>query len=85
MPAYRIVYRRNEARGPETIIASFCDLDQAMSVFAARGLSIIYIAENGAQSRALGKIVNAAGARQAKPARTGSSFPLRRYSARAMA
>ena len=84
MPAYRIVYRRNETRGPETIIASFSDLDQAMSVFAARGLSIIYICENGAQSKALGKVVSAAQARQGKPARAGSSFPLRRYSARAM-
>ena len=84
MPAYRIVYRRNETCGPETIIASFRDLNQAMSVFATRGLSMIYIAENGAQSQSLGKIVSAAGSR-AKPAPTGSSFPLRRYSTRAMA
>jgi hypothetical protein len=84
MPAYRIVYRRNETRGPETIVASFNDLDHALTVFAARGLAILYIAEATREVRTLGSIINAADARQQK-ARKPSSFPLRRFSARAMA
>jgi hypothetical protein len=84
MPAYRIVYRRDETRGPETIVASFDCLDHALTVFGSRGLSILYIAEVTRQVRALGSLVEAADRRQ-QAVRKPSSFPIRRFSARAMA
>jgi hypothetical protein len=84
MPAYRIVYQRDETRGPDTIVASFDTLDHALTVFAARGLSILYIAEVTREVRGLGSLVSAADARQRK-ARKPSSFPLARFSARVMA
>lgn len=84
MPAYRIVYQRDETRGPETIVAGFDNLDDALAVFAARGLSILYITEVTREVRRLGSLVSAADARQQK-VRKPSSFPLTRFSARVMA
>jgi hypothetical protein len=49
MPAFRIVYVRDEAVGPETVTTGFPSLEQALDVFAARGLRILYIAEQGAE------------------------------------
>ena len=84
MPAFRILYLRSGANTPETITAGFDDLDQAMNVFAARGLRILYIAEQSARPRGLGAIVGTAlGKSEQAPAR--SSFPIRRFSARALA
>ena len=84
MPSFRIVYLRPEAASPETIVAGFDNLDQAMDVFAARGLRILYIAEQGHGDRRLNALVSAAERKAAGgPAR--SSFPLRRFSARAVA
>lgn len=88
MPAFRIVYIRNEASGPETITAGFDNLDQALSAFAGRGLRILYIAEKRGEPRVPATMVDNAAARRAavRPAgRTGCSFPLRRFSARAVA
>lgn len=85
MPAFRILYLRNGATTPETISAGFDDLDQAMNVFAARGLRILYIAEQSSRARGLGTIVGSAlGQSEKTPARR-SSFPIRRFSARALA
>ena len=85
MPAFRIVYLRSGATSPETITAAFEDLDQAMNVFAARGLSILYIAEQRRDARRLGSLISEAGHKaEAKPP-VRSSFPLRRFSARALA
>ena len=85
MPAFRIVYVRNDANNPETITAGFDDLEQAMNVFAGRGLRILYIAEQQRDARGLGGMVGAAARRaEAKPA-VRSSFPIRRFSARALA
>jgi hypothetical protein len=84
MPAFRILYVRDGSGRPETITAAFEDLDQAMNVFAARGLSILYIAEQRRDARRLCSMVGEAEHRaEAAPAR--SSFPIRRYSARALA
>jgi len=85
MPAFRIVYIRSEATGPETITAGFDTLDQAMNVFAARGLRIVYIAEQRNDPRRLSKMVGEAAVRKAEPKPARSSFPLRRFSARLMA
>ena len=83
MPAFRIVYLRAEAAKPETISAGFASLEHALDVFAARGLRILYIAAQNADSRRpatpLGETVRKA------ESRTRSSFPIRRFSARAMA
>lgn len=85
MPAFRILYVHDDTTRPETITAAFDSLEQAMSVFAARGLSILYIAEQARDSRGLGRLVGAAvGRAEARPAMR-SSFPIRRYSARALA
>jgi hypothetical protein len=80
MPAFRILYVRDDATKPETITAGFDDLDQAMNVFAARGLRILYIAEH----RAVGLVGRTARKAEMKPAHR-SSFPIRRFSARALA
>ena len=83
MPAFRIVYLRAEAAKSETIIAGFASLEHALDVFAARGLRILYIAEQNADARRpaipLGET-----ARKAEN-RTRSSFPIRRFSARVTA
>ena len=83
MPAFRIVYLRAEAAKAETIIAGFASLEHALDVFAARGLSILYIAEQNPNSRRpaapLGETMRKA------ENRTRSSFPIRRFSARVMA
>jgi hypothetical protein len=84
MPAYRIVYHREDRSAPETAIANFRDLDQALGVFAARGLPILYIAETSGLARSLGALVDEA-SRGMATVRTGSSFPLKRFSARALA
>jgi hypothetical protein len=85
MPAFRILYLRNDATKPETITAGFDDLEQAMNVFAARGLRILYIAEQQGAGRSLGGMVGAAARKaEAKPP-SRSSFPIRRFSARALA
>lgn len=85
MPAFRILYVRHGATAPETITAGFDDLDQAMNVFAARNLRILYIAEQKPRDRGLAGAV-ATAMRQADRAPAGrSSFPIRRFSARAMA
>ena len=95
MPAYCIVYARGEAQNPETVTASFNDLDQALTVFAARGLRILYIAEKsiriekGAGHRSMSSLGGDAPRAQAsrgdakRPARS-ASFPLRRFSSRVM-
>jgi hypothetical protein len=84
MPAFRVLYVRDDATKPETITAGFDDLDQAMNVFAARGLRILYIAEQ-TDGRGLDSIVGKAARRaEMKPARR-SSFPIRRFSARVLA
>ena len=85
MPAFRIVYTRNDSSRPESVTAGFDSLEQAMNVFAARGLGILYIAEQRRDGRRLDRVVNdAARKAEAKPA-TPSSFPIRRFSARALA
>ena len=85
MPAFRIVYLRPEANTPDTITTAFDTLDQALDAFAARGLGILYIAERRAEPRCLAATVgDAARKGEAKPA-PRSSFPLRRFSQRAMA
>jgi len=92
MPAFRIVYSRGESESPEAIIASFNDLDQALGVFAARGLHILYIAEQGTpvdtahepQRRPIGRLVECKRRDAAPPARS-NSFPLHRFSGRVMA
>ena len=83
MPSFRIVYRRNDAANPESITTGFDDLDQALNVFAARGLHILYIAEQPTQPRRLGATVGDA-LRKADPKKR-SSFPLRRFSGRVLA
>jgi hypothetical protein len=79
MPAFRIVFRRNESSSAETAVAKFDGLDQALDVYAARGLEILYIAEcqtdAGTQFSA-GKM-----APRIRPMRS-TSFPLRRFSMR---
>jgi hypothetical protein len=85
MPAFRIVYLRNEASRPETITAGFDNLDQAMNVFAARGLRILYIAEQCNAPRRLDNVVGDAARKAESKAPARSSFPLRRFSARLMA
>jgi hypothetical protein len=85
MTNFRIVYLRPEATTPSTITAGFDSLEQALDVFAARGLRILYIAEQRSEPRRLAAAVNDAARRaEAKPAQR-SSFPIRRFSARAMA
>ncbi len=84
MPAFRILYTRQDASRPETISAGFDTLEQAMNVFAARGLRILYIAELTGDPRRLERIVRAA-ERKAEAKPRPSSFPIRRFSARAMA
>lgn len=85
MPAFRIVYLRNEATRPDAITAGFDSLEQAMDVFASRGLSILYIAEQCRDVRRLDRMVTEAARKaEAKPP-TRSSFPIRRFSARALA
>lgn len=85
MPAYRIVYASGDGRSPESITASFNDLDQALSVFAARGLRILYIAENSGDRRSLETLVKDARRADAPKPAGSSSFPLRRFSGRIMA
>ena len=84
MPAFRIVYTRHDANTPETITAGFDTLEQALNVFAARGLRILYIAEQTQDPRRLERQVrDAERKKDAKP--RPSSFPLRRFSARVLA
>jgi hypothetical protein len=83
MPAFRIVYTRPEAAKPETIIAGFNSLEHALDVFAARGLRILYIAEQKPEARRPATPL-AESLRKAET-RTRSSFPIRRFSARVMA
>lgn len=84
MPAFRIVYTRRDANTPDRITASFDSLEQALNVFAARGLRILYIAEQALDPRRLERQVR--DAERNKDARPRpSSFPLRRFSARVMA
>lgn len=85
MPAFRILYVRGDATQPETITAAFDSLEQAMNVFAARGLRILYIAEQPSGTRSLGSLVGAAARRAEARAPMRSSFPIRRFSARALA
>ncbi len=83
MPAFRILYLRPEASNPEAVTAGFDSLEQALDVFAARGLRILYIAEQS-ERRSLGsKVEHAAVKAEGRAPR--SSFPLRRFSARVMA
>ena len=82
MPAFRIVYVRNGAAKPDTITAGFDCLEQAMNVFAGRGLRILYIAEQGQHARRLDRLVCEAGRKAEAKSATRSSFPLRRFSAR---
>jgi len=85
MPAFRILYVHGDATQPETINAAFDSLEQAMNVFAARGLRILYIAEQPSGSRRLAGLVGVAARKaEARPAMR-SSFPIRRFSARALA
>ncbi len=85
MPTFRILYVRREATKPETITAGFDNLDQAMDVFAARGLSILYIAEQCGDARRLGNLIGAAVRNaEARPS-LRSSFPVHRFSARVIA
>jgi hypothetical protein len=85
MPAFRIVYLRSEASSPETIVAGFESLDHAMAVFAARGLRILYIAER-APNRCRPEGTAGESVRKGESrAPSRSSFPIRRYSARALA
>ena len=85
MAAFRIVFVRDDTERSETITASFNDLDQALSVMEARGLRVLYIAEKreGEESQRL-EPPAAQRLTAAKPARS-RSFPLRRFSARAIA
>lgn len=85
MPAFRILYVRDGATQPKAITAGFDSLDQAMNVFAARGLRILYIAEQPRETRSLGGMIGAAArGAEARPAMR-SSFPIRRFSVRALA
>jgi hypothetical protein len=84
MPAFRIVYTRPSSDRPETVTAGFDTLDQAMDVFAARGLSILYIAEQ-TRAKCLGSLVGEVARKGETEAPLRSSFPLRRFSARALA
>ena len=84
MPAFRIVYTRHDANSPETITAGFDTLEQALDVFAARGLRILYIAEQTQDPRRLERQVRDAERKKDVKARP-SSFPLRRFSARVLA
>ena len=87
MPAFRIVYSRGDCVSPESITASFDDLDQACSVFALRGLKILYIAEQTpdrvTSRRPIAKLVD--GSRRGGGAQRVNSFPVRRFSGRVMA
>lgn len=85
MPTFRILYVRHEATKPETITAGFDNLEQAMDVFAARGLRILYIAEQCADRRRLGNLIGAAVRNTEAKAATRSSFPVHRFSARVIA
>jgi hypothetical protein len=85
MPAFRIVYTRPSSDRPETLTAGFDTLDQAMDVFAARGLSILYIAEQTRDAKCLGSLVGEVARKGETEAPLRSSFPLRRFSARALA
>lgn len=85
MPAFRIVYTRPGSDRPETVTAGFDTLDQAMSVFAARGLSILYIAEQTRDAKRLGSLVGDAARKCEAKAPPRSSFPIRRFSARVLA
>jgi hypothetical protein len=71
-------------RAPETISAGFDTLEQAMNVFAARDLRILYIAEQNKDARRLERMVREA-ERKAEAKQRPSSFPIRRFSARIMA
>lgn len=85
MSAFRILYVRDDDTEPVTVTAGFDSLDQAMNVFAARGLRILYIAEQPRDSRCLATLVGSAARKaEARPA-VRSSFPIRRFSARALA
>jgi hypothetical protein len=85
MPAFRILYVRDDATTPETINAGFDSLEQAMDVFAARGLRILYIAERRPDARRLDGIVGRAARKAEAVPHRRSSFPIRRFSARALA
>lgn len=85
MPAFRIVYVRDDATTPETITAGFDSLEQAMNVFAARGLRILYIAEQRRETRGLGGIVGRVARKGEANPHPRSSFPIRRFSARVLA
>lgn len=85
MPAFRIVYLRPEASKPETITAGFANLDQALDVFAARGLRILYIAEQRGDSRRSAPPLSETLRKAESKSSPRSSFPLRRFSARATA
>ena len=54
-------------------------------VIAARGLRILYIAEQSSRARGLGTIVGSAVGKSEKTPARRSSFPIRRFSARALA
>jgi len=87
MPAFRIVYSRGDCVSPETITASFDDLDQAFGVFAARGLKILYIAEQTrdrvTSRRPIAKLVDSQ--RREGTVHRPNSFPVRRFSGRVVA
>ncbi len=85
MPSFRIVYVRHDTTKPETIIAGFDSLEQAMDVFAVRGLSIIYIAGQSCDTRRLCNVVGKAARDADAKSPTRSSFPVHRYSARVLA
>lgn len=86
MPAFRILYvRDDDATAPKTITAAFDSLEQAMNVFAARGLRILYIAEQCPDSRGLDSIVGRAARKAEARPHPRSSFPIRRFTARAVA
>ena len=87
MPAFRIVYSRGGSVNPESITASFNDLDQACSVFSARGLKILYIAEQTTDRvtsrRPIAKLVESQ--RREGTVYRSNSVPVRRFSGRVMA
>lgn len=87
MAAFRIVYSRGGSVNPESITASFNDLDQACGVFAARGLKILYIAEHTpdrvTSRRPIAKLVESQ--RREGTVHRPNSFPVRRFSGHVMA
>jgi len=85
MTAFRIVYTRPGAIGPESITAGFDSLEQAMAVFATRGLRILYIAESGLSRRPAPLSQPVSRPESGRPPSISQAYPLRRFSGRVMA